>query len=81
MKSVKHDLEVVDGMTHCRRCGGVDKELPTDCPTHIMYPNQMDRVYTGRLDFKDGRWQPVGTKQQTQPTGKPKRIIVVRKGR
>lgn len=40
----------------CRRCGGVEGALPTDCPGVRMTLQQADDVYSGRDDYRDGQW-------------------------
>ena len=40
----------------CRRCGGAEASLPTQCPGQPMLPHQMDEVQAGSLDFDEGCW-------------------------
>lgn len=39
------------GLAVCKRCGGMEGGLTTDCPGERMTGDQHDDVYEGRTDF------------------------------
>lgn len=41
---------------HCMTCDARDKDQPTECPGRPMTLGEMEAVYHGELDFKDGEW-------------------------
>ena len=43
------------GLFHCTVCHGFEGSLPTDCPGARMNEVQVDDVYAGRIDYRDGR--------------------------
>lgn len=40
----------------CTVCGGAEGSLPFHCPGVRMTVAQMDAVYAGTLDYRNGRW-------------------------
>ncbi len=40
------------GLAFCRRCGGAEGSLPTDCPGVRMRQQQEDEVYAGTMDYR-----------------------------
>ena len=48
----------VGGLFACTRCGAFEGATPTHCPGEQMSTEQADAVYAGRLDYRNGAWQP-----------------------
>lgn len=44
------------GLYGCSVCGGLEGSMPSTCPGTTMTTTQLDEVYAGRLDFRDGLW-------------------------
>ncbi len=44
----------------CQVCGGGEGDLPTQCPGHPMTEDQRNRVSSGWIDFRNGRWYANG---------------------
>lgn len=40
----------------CIACGGAEGSLPTSCPGKQMTREQLDDVYAGKTDFRNGKW-------------------------
>jgi hypothetical protein len=62
MKHEYHDRE--DGLAHCKRCGGAEGSLTTECPGYRMTESEEDAVYAGKIDFIDEKW--VSARQPSQ---------------
>ncbi len=41
----------------CKVCGSHEGATTTDCPKVDMTAEQVDAVYAGTLDFRDGQWR------------------------
>ncbi len=46
----------MEGVAACRRCGGFEGCLPTDCPGYVMSMTTQDAVYDRKVDYAD----PIG---------------------
>lgn len=44
------------GLFACDVCGSLEGATTTQCPGVAMTAEQVDEVYAGRLDYRDGRW-------------------------
>lgn len=44
------------GLFECTVCGGAEGALPEECPGRRLTSDEMDEIYGGRLDFRNGRW-------------------------
>jgi hypothetical protein len=44
------------GLALCKNCGGLEGGLPSECPGVQMAAGQMDAVYQGRIDYRNGQW-------------------------
>lgn len=44
------------GLALCKHCGGLEGALPTECPGVSMTQAQIDAVYAGKLDYRNGQW-------------------------
>jgi hypothetical protein len=42
----------IGGLSLCKRCGGGEGSLPTNCPGVRMTKEQEDKVYAGELDYR-----------------------------
>ncbi len=45
-----------DALLDCKVCGGEEGALPTECPSRMMTPQEIDEVYAGELNFSNGKW-------------------------
>lgn len=55
------------GLDGCSVCGGLEGAMPSNCPGVKMTAEQIDEVYAGRLDFRDGLW--VAATSPSSPAG------------
>ena len=68
-----HDLVERSGRSYCSVCNGVDgSSLATDCPGRPLTKAQVDGLYRGSLDYRDGEWvnpnaPPVEDPEPPQP--------------
>ena len=46
------------GLGSCTVCKGIEGTLPTECPGIPMTEDQQEQVYKGPLDFRNGKWCP-----------------------
>jgi len=46
------------GLSACSVCGAFEGAWPDECPGEQMTAEQVDAVYAGRLNFRDGAWHP-----------------------
>lgn len=44
------------GLFACSVCDSFEGATTTECPGREMTQEEMDRVYAGTLDFRDGAW-------------------------
>lgn len=44
------------GLWACTQCGGFEGSMPTQCPKVDMTEEQRDLVYTGKADYRGGKW-------------------------
>lgn len=44
------------GLSSCTACGSFEGATTTECPGSRMTQEQIDAVYAGTLDFRDGQW-------------------------
>jgi hypothetical protein len=44
------------GLMICTACGGAEGSLPTHCPQEPIPQDDQDRIYAGKLDFRNGFW-------------------------
>lgn len=44
------------GLFACARCGSFEGATTTQCPGEQMTADQVDAVYAGTLDYRDGAW-------------------------
>lgn len=44
------------GLFACRVCDSIEGATTTHCPGESMTADQVDAVYAGLLDFRDGEW-------------------------
>jgi hypothetical protein len=49
-----------DGLWNCLVCGGAEGSLPRECPGICVDGDQLDLVYAGKMDFKNGQWEVGG---------------------
>lgn len=40
----------------CSVCGCSEGELPSDCPGAKVPVEDREKIYAGKLDYKDGTW-------------------------
>ncbi len=62
MKHALEDVEDREGLSWCPVCRGAEGSLPTECPGTRMHPLEEQRVYSGHLDFRGGKWEVTGRK-------------------
>ena len=43
-------------LTLCKVCRGAEGAMPTDCPGERLTGDQLDEIYSHRLDYKGGEW-------------------------
>lgn len=44
------------GLFECINCHSFEDATTSECPGYRMTQDQIDRVYAGKLDYRDGRW-------------------------
>ncbi len=44
------------GLFACSICNGLEGSLTRDCSAFPISADQADAIYTGKLDFFDGKW-------------------------
>lgn len=44
------------GLALCKVCGGIEGALPSECPGTKMTSIQIEHVYAGDIDFRNGAW-------------------------
>lgn len=49
------------GLFSCTVCGGAEGSLSTHCPGVALTDQQLDDIYAGKLDYKDGRFIAAAT--------------------
>lgn len=47
------------GLAVCTVCGGAEGSLTTECPGVRMTALESEYVYSGDLDFINGRWEEI----------------------
>lgn len=55
------------GLDGCDVCNGLEGSMPSTCPGQRMTDKQIDEVYAGHLDYRDGQW--VAAPSPNSPTG------------
>jgi len=45
------------GLSACATCGAFEGSWPDDCPGREMTFRESDDVYTGKLNYRDGKWR------------------------
>ena len=57
VQDLEHEFyERDDELLHCKRCGGAEGSLPTECPGEKMTEEQEQQVYDGDTDYRNGIW-------------------------
>lgn len=46
------------GLSACTVCHAFEGAWPDECPGAPMTADQVDAVYDGQLNFRDGQWRP-----------------------
>lgn len=46
-----------DGKETCTICGGIEKEIPCECPGRLLSEEEKQRIAERYLDYTDGRWK------------------------
>ena len=44
------------GLALCKVCQCGEGELPSECPGYPCSRTHGDRIYAGEIDFRDGQW-------------------------
>lgn len=55
------------GLSVCTVCGCLEGSLATECPGVQCYATRADRIYAGKIDFRNGKW--VELPSPHSPTG------------
>lgn len=50
------ELPRFEGLLYCSVCGLLEGSLTTDCPGVKSWSEHGDDIYSGKKDFRDGRW-------------------------
>ena len=54
---MEHNLVERSGRSYCSSCNGVEgSSLATECPGRPLTKAQVDGLYRGNLDYRDGEW-------------------------
>lgn len=53
----RHCMFCDGGLSACARCGAFEGAWPDDCPGQKMTGEQIDAVYAGVLNYRDGAWR------------------------
>lgn len=43
-------------LTGCATCGGVEGDMPTDCPQRRLTHDERNAILVGRLDYRNQCW-------------------------
>ena len=46
-----------DGIAVCSVCSGLEGALTSECPGERISSACKDEIHSGKIDFRDGRWQ------------------------
>jgi len=44
------------GLFSCTVCNGFEGTLTTECCGHKLHPTVLHAVYTGKIDYVNGKW-------------------------
>ena len=44
------------GLSVCSVCGLTEGSLTTDCPGYTCWEEKNEEIYTGQIDFRNGKW-------------------------
>lgn len=47
---------MIEQLFLCANCGLFEGSLTTECPQTESYSERADAVYTGKIDYRDGKW-------------------------